>query len=262
VVKSRSLSATCGAATPLLAAIQFLTILPARVPPGGEQPALARSTAYFPLVGVLLGAALVCGDALFSAVVPPLPAATATVLLLAALTGGLHLDGLADSCDGLLAPGRTREQRLQIMRDSRIGAFGLLGLLLILLAKVMAVSELVLGYRAAALVAAPALGRWAIVLAYYRHPYARQEATPSATLKSGATARAFGIATLTALAAASPLGLPGLACIAAAGLVAAGLSIWIVGRLQGITGDTCGAMCELTELTAWLALAAVLRLLG
>src|SRR5207244_542235 len=117
---------------------------------------LGRSAGWFPVVGVVLGAALAAGDRGLSWLFPPILAALLTLTAWKLLTGGLHLDGLADCLDGLM--GRDREHRLSIMRDSRIGVFGAVGLILILLLELTALAGLPAGLRWRGLVAAPAVG--------------------------------------------------------------------------------------------------------
>src|SRR5215475_12365004 len=110
----------------LILAVRFLTILPL---PGHEARgpgALARAAWWFPVVGLGLGALLAVADRALAAVLPPLLSAVVVLALWKAVTGGLHLDGLADCLDALA--GATRERRRAILRDSRIGVFGTLGL--------------------------------------------------------------------------------------------------------------------------------------
>ncbi|HEU5320052.1 MAG TPA: adenosylcobinamide-GDP ribazoletransferase, partial [Methylomirabilota bacterium] len=141
----------------LLVAARYLTIVP--LPGAGHAtlPALGRAAPWFPVVGLALGAALAALDAVTARLFPPLLAALLTVTGWKLLTGGLHLDGLADCLDGLT--GRDVEHRLAIMRDSRIGAFGAIGLILFLLLEIGAVAELPPPLRWRALLAAPVVGR-------------------------------------------------------------------------------------------------------
>ncbi|HOH92769.1 MAG TPA: adenosylcobinamide-GDP ribazoletransferase, partial [Anaerolineaceae bacterium] len=148
----------------LLIAIGFLTTIP--VPQIGEyEPdALGRSTAWFPIVGLLIGGLV--GGAYYGLgfILPaPLVAVFATIVWVA-LSGGLHLDGLADSFDGLL-PAVSREKRLSILKDVHLGAFGVIGLVLALLAKVVLLFSLPKEQLFFAIPLAAATGRWALVLA-------------------------------------------------------------------------------------------------
>ena len=124
----------------LLVALGFLTAIPVRT--GAPAPGdLGRSGMCFPLVGLALGVVLVAAQYALVELFPPLLTATLVVALWAAFTGGLHLDGLADCADGLLATAM-RERRLEILRDPRVGAFGVVALTLFLLLKVHAVAAL------------------------------------------------------------------------------------------------------------------------
>src|SRR5207244_725765 len=113
-----------------------------------DPAALGRAAGWFPVVGVLLGLGLAGGDRVLSWLFPPILAALLTLTAWKLVTGGLHLDGLADSLDGLM--GRDREQRLRIMRDSRIGVFGAVGLILTLLLELTALAGLTGDSRGAA----------------------------------------------------------------------------------------------------------------
>ena len=121
-------------------ALRYLTIAP--IPAGAhvEPTTLGRAAAWFPLIGLALGLVVAGGERVIGIVFPSLLDALLAVTLWKLLTGGLHLDGLADCLDGLV--GRDAGDRLRIMRDSRIGAFGAIGLILFLLLEVAAVSEL------------------------------------------------------------------------------------------------------------------------
>ena len=168
------------------------------------------------------------------------------VTALAVMTGGLHLDGLIDTFDGLFV-GRDPETRLAAMDDPRAGAYGVIAVVCVILLKVAALTALAGQTRTVALLLAPCLGRWAIVQATWLFPYARPEGLGRA-FKDGMRARHVGLAGLAVFAAATWLGGP-----VGVGLFAASAAcVWIAGalvatRLGGLTGDTYGALCELTE---------------
>ncbi|HQJ31558.1 MAG TPA: adenosylcobinamide-GDP ribazoletransferase, partial [Syntrophales bacterium] len=114
----------------LLAAFQFLTTIPLPGGKGTGEGDIAGSLPFFPVVGLLIGMAAAAGDFVFSLLFPPGVAAVLTVLLLVLITGGLHLDGLADTADGIFSV-RNRERMLEIMRDSRIGTMGVLAVVFV-----------------------------------------------------------------------------------------------------------------------------------
>ncbi|MGH7385630.1 MAG: adenosylcobinamide-GDP ribazoletransferase, partial [Candidatus Rokuibacteriota bacterium] len=141
----------------LILALRFLTIVPV---PGREAEgpsALGRAAWWFPVVGLMLGGALAATGSFIEAVWPPLLGAALLATVWKVATGGIHLDGLADSLDGLA--GRDAAWRLAVMRDSRIGVFGAAGLILLLLLTITALAGLPASVRLRVLVLAPVIGR-------------------------------------------------------------------------------------------------------
>lgn len=227
------------------AAFQFLTILPSIIRRPFTKEEMGQSVSFYPLVGVALGGVLLGLDTVMR---PALPTQLSSILLLAAwavLTRGLHLDGFLDTCDGLLG-GFTPERRLEILRDSRVGAFGVIGGVLLLLAKGAAIGSL--QDRAVALLLAPALGRWALSIAIVLFPYARQEGL-GRDIKDHARWPQILVAGCTTLAAAWLMGrLTGLIALAVSGLVMVAVALWARRLIHGLTGDIYGTICELVEL--------------
>jgi adenosylcobinamide-GDP ribazoletransferase len=214
-----------------------------------------RAAALFPLVGALIGALLGFFGLALDRALPAGPAAALLVAAAALLTGGLHLDGLMDTADGL-AGGRSPEQRLAIMRDSRVGAIGAVAGGLALLAQFACLSELTGHHRLLTLVAAGALGRWAMLLAISAFPAAGAEGL-GAGLRAGVTrgsAVAGSLLVLPVAVVAGPLGLAGVAVGVA---VAAGLGRFLVRRLGGLTGDAYGAIAVVAETAVLFAAVAL-----
>ena len=240
------------------AMLSFISRLPvpARWSQGLDFEHYSRGIVMFPLIGVVLGGltGLVfmalqtwCGIPL---------AALFAVLTLALLTGGFHLDGLADTCDGIFSA-RRRERMLEIMRDSRLGTHGGLALIFVLLAKVLVVSELAMRGTPmlAALAAACVAGRGTAVLLMYRHRYVREEGLGNVFI--GKVTGRQTCVTLGLAAILAAVLLPGMRGVAA--LVVTMVAIFILGQLLkrtlgGQTGDTLGAAIELGELIFLLAL--------
>jgi adenosylcobinamide-GDP ribazoletransferase len=233
-------------------AFGFLTRIP--MPTGAVSAyELGRAVTWFPVVGAALGAAMVGAHLALSGWVAPALVAVALVGLHALATGGLHLDGFADVFDALGGGRGNRERMLAIMRDSRIGAHGAAALVLLLAAKLAAVTEIVDRGPTWALFAAPIAARWAVVPLLVWFPYARPEGLgkpfhghAGLTQLVGAT----GIAGLALAGLGQNVAVPSLVALAAA----LGLAFWLSRRLGGITGDVCGAAIELAEI-GFLALA-------
>ena len=277
-------------------AFSFLTALPVRAEAGqpndpsprfaselalslSKGQALGRAAAWFPFVGLVLGALLSTAHFLLSQTFPPLLAAALTVALWAALTGGLHLDGLADCCDGLLASA-TPERRLDIMRDPRTGAFGVIGLILFLALKMLAVAYLpppfyppfplsLLPNIVAPITLATVLARW-LILIVARQPSARPGGL-GADFALGLTPLILTLAALLPLALIVGLaillfgnwgftfsfdGWRVLRAILFAHLAAVAVIGLARARLGGVTGDVLGLTVELAELAVLLTFAA------
>lgn len=244
----RILSTLAGQA---LLALSLLTRLPVgsmvRIPLGAG--ALARAAWAFPLVGLLIG--LVAG-AVYAIVaelgIPPWPSAVLAVCAQLLITGALHEDGLADVADGF-GGGKSRDEKLEIMRDSRIGTYGVCALVLALAARVGVVANLSEPYlAAAALVAAGGVSRGAVVgLMRWRGAARREGLGAGAGRPSGrVVAAAFLISAASALALSDPLRiLTALACVA---LVAAALGAVAQRQIGGHTGDVLGAGQQLCEI--------------
>jgi adenosylcobinamide-GDP ribazoletransferase len=248
------------ALAPPVLALQFLSAVPIPLGVPATPAHLGRALALFPLAGAALGLVLVGVDAALRLV---LPLTVVSVLVVGAgtlLTGGLHLDGLMDSADGVFG-GRTVDRRLEIMRDSRVGSFGVLAGALQLLLKVAALAALAVEARGPILVVSLVAGRLAMVLAVWLRPYARPDGL-GAGFKAGL--RPTGVSVAVAFAAGAAwlaLGPAGLLLVAVATGVAAGAAGWLARRLGGgLTGDTYGALSEVAEAAVLLgALAALGR---
>ena len=247
------------------AALGFLTILP--VSPR-DPSALAHARAYFPLIGLVLGALLAGLDLLLSgrlflpegsfiALAPNHLLVSALLLVsLVVLTRGLHLDGFMDSCDALFG-GYTRARRLEILRDPHVGAFAVAGVVCLLLIKCAAIAGLVHPLRLHVLILFPCLSRWGMLLVMELYPYARTEGLGVAFLASRGLLQLFFGLFCALIASLLIAGVMGLILLFAASLVAWAIGAWASRRLGGLTGDVYGAVNEIVE-TAVLALACFL----
>lgn len=234
----------------LAAAVAFLT----RIPVGRFIPCdakdVARSSGWFPLVGILLGA--ICGAAALPlrGHLPWAFLAAIVVALDALLTGALHFDGLADTAGGF-GGGKDREDVLRIMRDHAIGSYGGTALALLVAFKVAAYSALLQRHHwFPAMVLIAGLGRWSILLLTAALPYARQ--TSSVVRGMGRSSLFLGTPIMMAALAASRLWRAGMAAGAAIA-VSICFGLYCRRRIGGITGDTLGANVELCECAALAA---------
>lgn len=236
-----------------LIAFQFLTIVPLPFQVRCEEEDLGRSMTYFPLVGLCLGALLAGADFLLAPLLPRGVADLVLVVLLTVVTGGLHLDGLSDVCDGLAARG-SRERFLEVMKDSRVGAVGAVSLVLALGLKYQALLVLPLEHKRAALLFFPVAARFAQVQMTVGSKRARANGLGSAFV-GGAGITQFILSYAFALVAGYLLlGLNGVACAVAAFLLTWGIKSWSHSRLGGVTGDVIGCASELNEIFCLLML--------
>jgi adenosylcobinamide-GDP ribazoletransferase len=168
------------------------------------------------------------------------------IVVLVVIRGANHLDGFIDTCDAMAA-GRSAQQRLAIMRDSHAGGFGVVGACCLILVKYVSLLFLPMSNRMAALILMPVVSRWAMVYALCAYPAARSEGMGK-TYKEQAHWLRLAIATVIAIAISVGLmRLWGLALMAAISLVVFLLAGFLSRRLGGLTGDTYGAVNEVTE---------------
>jgi adenosylcobinamide-GDP ribazoletransferase len=240
----------------VLASLQYFTRLPMPSWVGHSAATLQGSARYFSLVGVLVGGvgalALWAAGSVFPA---PLPAILSTAMTIL-LTGAFHEDGLADTFDGL-GGGATRERALEIMKDSRIGTFGMVALVLTLAIKIAALNALPMVLVLFALIAGHAFSRACAVSLLYVSNYVgsaeQSRAGPVAQRMNG------GQVLVAAVVGVIPLfwcGVHALAGAACALLTLFVLARWFIRRLGGFTGDTLGAAQQLTEMTFYLGVLA------
>jgi adenosylcobinamide-GDP ribazoletransferase len=225
---------------------------------------MGRSTVWFPIVGLIIGAILAFMNWIFSFFLPSAVTSGLTIVLLVIITGVMHLDGFADTCDGL-AGNKPAEERWKVMHDSRNGAFGIAGMILLLLMKSVLLNSIPQAFTAPILVLMPVIGRWTMVYAIAMHPYARNEGLGKA-FKDGVTRTRLVIATIITLGLA--VFLAWWADVDYYYIVAIGIMtvIWIQViavsayfryKFAGLTGDTYGAINELAE-TGLLLIASII----
>jgi adenosylcobinamide-GDP ribazoletransferase len=242
--------------TEIQLAFSFLTILPVIDQRPASEETVAASFAWFPIVGFLIGLALAGEDWILAHFFAQVIRSVLIIMSLTIVTGGVHLDGLADTADALGA-GRERERALEILRDSRVGTFGASAIFFDLTLKILALSTLAGHRRYAALILAPMIARWAMLLVARGLPYLRAAGSGS-TLLSGKVsgARTAGVAIFTIvvmlmLGAIRPVALATVVAIAIVFAMRSFYRRW----LGGVTGDLIGACGELVEIAALLAMA-------
>jgi len=241
-----------------LAAIQFLTVIPFPKSFTGGEKELEKCLPFFPVVGLLIGIIIAAFDHVMGLIFPPLPASVMTVIAMTAISGGLHMDGLADTADGFFSA-RPRERVLEIMRDSRTGVMGVLAVVFVIVLKVSVLISLFPPLRPGIIVLMPLAGRCSFVVMMTALPYVRRE---------GGLATAFGVGkswlnvlwTSAFLLVAGWLAghWMGLAASFSALLMAALFSVYCFRKIGGYTGDTLGAGCEITEIIPAIAALALM----
>lgn len=230
--------------------LQFLTRIRIVEQTDWSPDSFGRSVKYFTLIGAIIGLFLAGFNYVLSQFLPTHVLAALIIVGEIVLTGGLHCDGFMDTADGVFS-GRSRERMLEIMKDSRVGANGVVAFGLLLLLKYSLIIDMTPTMLATALVVMPVAGRMAMVISITSFPYARPEGMGKAFAQYAGRTTLL-IATVAALAIVIPFGLQ--ASISAGGAVLAGIvsARYFAKVLGGLTGDTYGAVTELTELMALL----------
>jgi adenosylcobinamide-GDP ribazoletransferase len=227
----------------LQTAFGLMTTLPIRLPDHWTTGDSGHASVWYPFVGLVLGALAWLAYTGSRLIFPPWAAAVITLVIWVALTGGLHLDGLADCCDGLLAS-TSIERRLEIMKDPHIGAFGVTGLVLLLLLKAAALASLTPAAGFSILLAA-SLARFCILPAALV-PQARPSGM-GADFAAGFRRSFIFWGAIIPLAVAIFLGVRGILSLVT-GLGAFVLIVWFArSRIGGVTGDVFGMIVEIVE---------------
>jgi adenosylcobinamide-GDP ribazoletransferase len=228
-----------------LIALQFLTVFPVKIKSEIKEKDFGVSLLYFPLVGLLMGILLSLGALSFS-FLPTLVKSTMILILSIFITGGIHLDGFADTCDGFCAS-KSREEILNIMRDSRIGVMGATGIGCLLLFKFSLLAGIPQKFLWKSLVMTLTFARWSQVIACYRSKYARRDGKAGLFIKY-ANRKALLIGGLVTLAVFLVIAQSKGLVLFILSLIPVFLSInFIQKKIGGMTGDTIGAVNEIAE---------------
>ncbi len=230
----------------LFAATQFLTTL--MVPRVKREGDFGESLPYFPVVGLIIGLILMGSRWVLDLFLAPLIADALIIVLLVLLTGAIHLDGMADTCDAL-AGHKTVEERWQIMHDVRRGAFGIVGVVLVLLVKYAALTSIPWDLELTALVFMPVASRWAMVFSVFAFPYARPSGLGLAFKQSATWPRFLGATVITIALAVLifVFRLGGIGVLVGVLLFTWAIASYFKGKFAGLTGDNYGAINEMAE---------------
>lgn len=231
-------------------AFGLLTTLPFGIREDWQQGDSGRAGIWYPLVGVMIGGLTWLVWYVLKQYFPPLAVGVMTLVVWVGLTGGLHLDGLADCCDGLLSS-NTPERRLEIMKDPHMGTFGGIGLSLVLFSKIVALSMLT-SSNGLGIIFAATISRWMILPASLL-PLANPSGM-AADFASGIRRSVIFLSAVFPLGLACVLGIPGFIALVAAGVTAAAVLILSCRRINGVNGDVFGMLVEVTEAAVLLSL--------
>lgn len=241
----------------LLLAVQFLTRFPVGIQGDISDRELGRAAAAFPVVGIMIGGLLVLVYYLAATVFGDEIAALLAVTALVCMTGGLHVDGFMDTADGVFS-GRRRERMLEIMKDSRVGAMGVIACVLLLGSQFLLLHHIPRPDVYQVILIFPVLGRWMMVWVIAMFPYARAGAGTGRPFADYVGTGEVVVATVISLVYVATIsGLAGTILMAAAAVAGLGSAWFLSARLHGLTGDTYGAIDEVVE-TVVLLLAVVM----
>lgn len=241
----------------LIIAIQFLTIIPLSSKHSHNEEDLGKSMLYFPLVGLLIGGILVCTRIPLSLRLPEGVVDALLIAVLIVITGAMHLDALADTADGIFS-GKERTVKLEIMKDSSVGAMGMVCIFIVLMLKYVTLIALSASLKNKALLLMPMMGRWAQVVVAYCSDYAglsRGLGFPFTTHVNFPLL--FSCAVFCGIVAYYLFALPGILIAGAITLMAVLYSLFFKRLLGGVTGDILGASTEVIEVIVLILILAL-----
>jgi adenosylcobinamide-GDP ribazoletransferase len=240
-------------------ALQFLTIIPLTKKLTCTEEDLGKSMLYFPLVGFAIGGCLVAARILLASILPAGVVDALVVTVLVVITGAMHLDALADTTDGV-ASGKDREGKLRVMKDTSVGAMGVVSICLVIVLKYVMILALPPSLKNKALLLMPMMGRWAQVMLAYTAEYAGLTRGLGFPFTEQVTGLIFILASaVTAVIATALFMVKGI-------FVAAGVAVFMLlynlffKRIcGGVTGDILGAATEITEVLVLLLLLVLVK---
>jgi adenosylcobinamide-GDP ribazoletransferase len=239
---------------PFFIALQFLTRLPLNIAGEWKAESVGKSLLYYPLVGLIIGLILMLAANLIGND-HTLVAAAILLLLWVMITGGLHLDGLADSADAWAGGLGDKERTLEIMKDPRAGPMAIVVLLLVLLVKFSVLNSIVEKESWQLLVVAPVLARGLVILLFITTPYVRANGLGADMARFLPEKAAYIVMAITAMCLLFVLGFwQSIVTVAVSLFSLYALRLVMMKRIQGMTGDTIGASVEITEVAVLLSL--------
>lgn len=233
---------------PFFIALQFLTRLPVRIACEPDETSIAHSLGYYPLVGLIIGA-LLGGFAWLLSETPALLSAGLLLVAWVLVTGGLHLDGLADSMDAWAGGLGDREKTLAIMKDPNCGPAGVVGIVLLLLLKFVALHAILESGNLTILLLAPLFGRTVLLLLFITTPYVRSNGLATAIVSHFSRKLIMLIFVVTLITVFFLAGIDSLRPISMMMVVFILSRILMMRRIGGMTGDVAGALVEVTEVS-------------
>jgi len=235
-----------------LIALQFLTILPIKIKSEMKEADFGRSLLYFPVVGLITGF-LLSGVAFFLGFLPDLLKGVFILMVSVIITGGIHLDGFADTCDGFYGS-KPKEKVLEIMRDSRIGVTGVIGIVNLLLLKFTLIVSIPQNFLWKALIMMTTFSRWSQALSCYAAQYARKEGKAKffieyANRKDVIVGALFAFVLFLLMAK-----LKGMLVFFSGVFSVLLFILYVKRKIDGMTGDTIGATSEISEVVVLLSI--------
>ena len=236
-----------------LAALQFLTIFPVRINKMKEEE-LGESMAFFPVIGLLIGISTAILNYFLSHLMSENIVNIFLIIWIVIVTGGLHLDGFADTCDGIFSWRSDKNEILKIMRDSRIGTMGVLGIFIILLLKYELLSNISGKEKYIALILMPVFGRFSQTVSAFALPYAR-ETSGAASFIRHLNIKTIIFSSILFLVITTPVWFPKVFLIDLVSIIIlVPLLLFFNKKLGGITGDVLGAINEIVEIIVLVVL--------
>ena len=236
---------------PFLIALQFLTQCPVRLGAEPNDEAIGKSVLFYPIIGFLIGLLLAALSWLLNDT-PPIVAAALILIFWVFITGGLHLDGLADSADAWVGGMKDRDRTLAIMKDPNCGPAGVAAIVLLLLLKFVTVYTLLMAGEWAILILAATLGRTILPLLFLTTPYVRPNGLGSILVKEMPQRPTIAMVSLTAVLIPLVLGINSLWMLAIITGIFLIFRHLMLRRIGGTTGDTAGSLVEIIETSVLL----------